>query len=86
VFARAFEAMSAELHFPWVCVEVEGVGGGTKAARKRDKLKYSCPACSANAWGKPGLNLVCGECEFCMVCDDAAGDSAAEVVELRRAA
>ena len=26
------------------------------------KLKYSCPECRANAWGKPGLKLICGAC------------------------
>lgn len=26
------------------------------------KLKYSCPHCHTNAWGKPGLSLICGSC------------------------
>ena len=26
------------------------------------KLKYTCSACGANAWGKPKSNLVCGDC------------------------
>ena len=25
-------------------------------------VKYSCPDCHANAWGKPGLDLICGAC------------------------
>lgn len=25
------------------------------------KIKYSCLSCGTNVWGKPGLNLVCGE-------------------------
>jgi hypothetical protein len=29
---------------------------------KSNRLKYQCPRCSTNAWGKPGLNLVCGSC------------------------
>lgn len=32
------------------------------AKQKRDsKTKYTCPCCQANAWGKPGLNIECGE-------------------------
>jgi hypothetical protein len=27
-----------------------------------NRIKYTCPSCSANAWGKPKLNLVCGNC------------------------
>jgi SprT-like family len=26
------------------------------------KAKFSCPDCHANAWGKPELHLVCGDC------------------------
>lgn len=88
-FARAFDAMPAEFRFPWACVELDAGGGVQKPARKRDKVKYSCPACPVNAWGKPGLRLVCGDCECCMVGDDAGdgdGDGNADAAELRWAA
>lgn len=26
------------------------------------KSKYSCPKCGLNVWGKPSLNIICGEC------------------------
>jgi hypothetical protein len=26
------------------------------------KVKYSCPECGLNAWAKPDVCLVCGEC------------------------
>jgi predicted SprT family Zn-dependent metalloprotease len=26
------------------------------------KTKYTCPSCDLNAWGKPGIALICGEC------------------------
>ena len=26
------------------------------------KVKYTCPSCEANAWGKPHLSLLCGNC------------------------
>lgn len=33
-----------------------------KPDTKSNRRKYSCPQCKINAWGKPGLNLVCGDC------------------------
>lgn len=30
------------------------------------KNKYTCPECFINAWGKPNLNLFCGECNIRM--------------------
>jgi predicted SprT family Zn-dependent metalloprotease len=27
------------------------------------KTKYTCPGCGLNAWGKPEIHLVCGDCE-----------------------
>lgn len=36
----------------------------SKKARKR--TKYCCPECEANAYGKEGMNLVCGDCDVTM--------------------
>ena len=33
---------------------------GKKAA---SKTKYTCPDCEANAWAKPDMKLVCGDCD-----------------------
>jgi len=30
--------------------------------KNRNKIKYTCEACSINVWGKPGLNIDCGDC------------------------
>lgn len=60
-FAQAFAAMPAEFLLPWSCGEVEeakGKGG----APTRNKVKYTCPGCETNVWGKPGLSLLCGDC------------------------
>lgn len=59
-FALAFDAMPAEHLLPWSSWEPE------KARRKsapapKSKVKYTCPDCGANAWGKPELHLVCGD-------------------------
>jgi predicted SprT family Zn-dependent metalloprotease len=29
----------------------------------KNKVKYSCPKCKSNVWGKPDLNIVCGDCD-----------------------
>jgi hypothetical protein len=34
----------------------------TPAKERNLKTKYTCPLCGDNAWGKPGLGLVCGTC------------------------
>jgi hypothetical protein len=36
------------------------------------KTKYTCPGCGLNAWGKPEIHLVCGECKERMAADDGA--------------
>ena len=36
-------------------------------ANQKVKSKYTCPDCEINAWGKPGLNLRCGDCNFLLI-------------------
>jgi predicted SprT family Zn-dependent metalloprotease len=36
-------------------------------AKSRNKVTYSCTGCDANTWGKPGLNLICGDCDIALV-------------------
>lgn len=70
-FARAFAAMPGEILLPWLCWEPT-TAGGKKKPRPVSKLKYTCPGCAANAWGKPGLALMCGDCDEAMTADGAA--------------
>lgn len=35
----------------------------TPPEQKRSKVKYQCPGCFANVWGKPNLLLICGQCQ-----------------------
>ena len=30
---------------------------------KKNKTKFTCPSCECNAWGKPELKLICGDCD-----------------------
>lgn len=72
-FAQAFAAMPREYLLPWMCSEPTGQGTSKKAPVS--KLKYSCPGCAANAWGKPGLYLRCGDCEQTMGAEKADADA-----------
>lgn len=36
--------------------------GGFTAPRPQTRVKYTCPACETNVWGKPDINLMCGDC------------------------
>lgn len=48
-------------------------------ARKKkaaSKTKYTCPSCGLNAWGKPEIHLVCGECDERMEADAAEEEEA----------
>lgn len=29
-----------------------------------NRVKFVCPGCKANAWGKPSLKLICGKCRL----------------------
>ena len=35
--------------------------------RRPSKLKFTCPSCGANVWGKPGLKLTCENTSVCAV-------------------
>ena len=41
----------------------KGGKGAPKAPRAPTRAKFTCPGCKAAAWGKPGLSLVCGDCQ-----------------------
>jgi len=34
--------------------------------QKQTRTKFTCPSCEASAWGKPSLNLLCGDCEVAL--------------------
>lgn len=63
-FEVAFDDMPREFILPWLCVREP-----TKAAKAsaKSKVKYTCPGCELNVWGKPGLAIVCQECSGLVV-------------------
>lgn len=41
----------------------DGDGDGKPAPKdKSNRIKYTCSGCAINAWGKPNIKLVCGDC------------------------
>ena len=37
-----------------------------KKKKSGNRVKYTCPDCGANAWGKGGLHLICADCDQAM--------------------
>jgi predicted SprT family Zn-dependent metalloprotease len=61
-FALAFRAMPKEYVLPWACEEPEDPLS-RKQKLAKTKIKYTCPACGVNVWGKPELSISCDDCE-----------------------
>ena len=58
-FDVAYGKMPASCKLPWI--------SGNKVAAKKatkveSKVKHTCPVCGQNAWGKPGLLVLCAAC------------------------
>ena len=76
VFLLALNLMPEKLKFPFISTEAEakymvlisdgsGSPAGTQPAPtlpKKNKVKYTCPQCQTNVWGKADLNIDCGDC------------------------
>lgn len=40
-----------------------GIIDHQKTGNRSNRSKYSCPGCLMNVWGKPGLRILCGDCD-----------------------
>ena len=40
--------------------------------KSASKTRYTCPSCELNAWAKPGVRLMCGECDEPMAAAEEA--------------
>lgn len=58
-FERAFHDMPAACRLPWSGRE----GPAPARSRRPSKVKYRCPGCGQNLWGKPGLAVTCSACD-----------------------
>ncbi|HFF9520126.1 TPA: SprT-like domain-containing protein [Serratia marcescens] len=43
------------------------VAGIVLQPKPKTRHKHVCPECGAAAWGKPGLNILCGECNVAFI-------------------
>ena len=57
-FQRAFERLPGGCLLPWQC-QPEAARGASSVAGARNKVKYSCPSCWSNVWGRPDLEIQC---------------------------
>ena len=71
-FEKAFSKLPKRCRLPWTCEELDPVA--KKKAKQKNKVKYTCPGCGANVWGKPSLAVGCLECEEQFQEDGGAGD------------
>lgn len=62
-FDRAFRAMPELYALPWTTGAALELAAKPEKEKAKNKLKYTCPGCAANVWGKAELRIVCGECD-----------------------
>lgn len=86
-FARAFDAMPDAYRLPWTCgIDEDALGKGkAQPRRKESKRKYTCPHCTVNVWGKPGLHVRCDDCGVALVSDASNAGDAGDVGDDRNA-
>jgi hypothetical protein len=71
-FAKACAALVGGGFDPFY-VELWSEGDAAKRKKKAaSKTRYTCPDCDANAWAKPGMNLVCGDCDARMEAEETS--------------
>lgn len=58
-YLRVFNQMPQEYILPFIAGD--GFLTAKPASKKRNKIRYECPATGFKVWGKPGLNIVCGD-------------------------
>ncbi len=73
VFLKALKDMPEHYKLPFISKEgivkaQTAAGGTTPEPKPKNKVKYSCPNCEANIWGKPELNVNCGDCDVRFEC------------------
>lgn len=52
------------LHSTYREVLPEGSFLSPPSVKSKRKVKYQCPNCAVNVWGKQGINLICGDCRM----------------------
>ena len=69
IFATIVDEFGADLVIELPCAKT------AKKKPKNSKVKFTCPECGANAWGKDSLHITCADCDQPMLSDaDEGGD------------
>lgn len=66
----AYDTLYKELQnakFPYLSTVDDMVPGKPKKPRKNSKVKYMCPNCNINIWGKSRLDITCTLCKVSFV-------------------
>lgn len=71
-YARVFAELAALPDFTALYVELWDDARKTRKAKSASKTRYTCPSCELNAWAKPGVRLMCGECSEPMAAAEEA--------------
>lgn len=45
-------------------------GDNERIEKPLGRIKYTCASCKLNAWAKPNVTLICGECTLTLVSED----------------
>jgi predicted SprT family Zn-dependent metalloprotease len=59
-FDLALQAMPHECLLPWLSGSLVRTPGPDP--KDKNKVRYTCPGCGANVWGKPDLEIICTPC------------------------
>lgn len=65
-FDIAFQKIPVDYLIPWKGKDYQRKSSKRQTSQGKDKLKYSCPKCLINVWGKTGLNILCGNCHVAL--------------------
>lgn len=58
-FEKSFNVIPKNILLPLQCVAEPP----SKKSKAKNKIKYTCPSCGNNVWGKESLNIQCEDCE-----------------------
>ncbi len=64
-FDKASEQLLKDIKIAWV--DRWTSNARILGAKPKNKTKYVCPVCRLNVWGKPGINILCGNCKCRMI-------------------
>jgi len=78
-FAKASQQLLTEgFMVSWHDRAAEDAEGRARAKKKANtRMKYTCPDCGVNAWAKPGIVLICGDCQVALEANEEAMGEAA---------